>query len=32
VKPYQLEDQPVPLIEADSVEVVEEPPQPYLFP
>jgi len=32
VKSYQLEDQPVPLIEADSVEIVEEPPQPYLFP
>jgi uncharacterized repeat protein (TIGR03943 family) len=32
VQPYELEGQPVPLIEADSVEVVEEPPQPYLFP
>jgi putative membrane protein len=32
VKPYQLDDQPVPLIEADTVDIVEEPPQPYLFP
>jgi uncharacterized repeat protein (TIGR03943 family) len=32
VESYQLEGQTVPLIEADSVEVVEEPPQPYLFP
>ena len=32
VEPYQLEGQPVPLIQADSVEVVQEPEQPYLFP
>jgi uncharacterized repeat protein (TIGR03943 family) len=32
VKSYQLEGQAIPLIEADSVEVVEEPQQPYLFP
>lgn len=32
VESYQLEGQAIPLIEADSVEVVEEPPQPYLFP
>ena len=32
VEPYQLEGQPVPLIQADSVEIVQEPEQPYLFP
>jgi uncharacterized repeat protein (TIGR03943 family) len=32
VKPYALDGQPVPLIEADAVEVVQEPEQPYLFP
>ena len=32
VEPYQLDGQPVPLIQAVSVEVVQEPEQPYLFP
>jgi putative membrane protein len=32
VKPYQLDNRPVPLIEATSVESVDQPDPPYLFP
>jgi uncharacterized repeat protein (TIGR03943 family) len=32
VNPYELNGQPIPLIEAASVDIIEEPLQPYLFP